>query len=139
MLCNCGRACLYIGGKPESHPELITMYIAYYPQKWYSDISVLLQLQHNHAFSFGSLDFLYMQEYSAPGKNIYYTIECGVKRIAIRIACVQNAKLYGLRSNNDFTHYVRSTFDYYCTNYSMIVLPSHNSRSKIVHTQHMKV
>jgi len=52
-----GEYAMYIGGKLESHPDLITMYIAYYPQKWSSDISVLLQLQHTPAFSFDSLDF----------------------------------------------------------------------------------
>jgi len=79
-----------------------------------------------------------MQEYSAPSKNIYYTIECGVQRIALRIVRIQIAKLCGLRSNIDFTHYVWSTFDYHCTNYAMIVLPSHTSVSKIVHTRHIK-
>ena len=58
-----------------------------------------------------------MQEYSAPGINVYCTIKCGVETISLRIVCVQIAKLCGPRSNIDLTHYVWSAFDYYCKNY----------------------
>jgi len=55
-----GEFALYIGGKLVSRPDLITIYIACHPQKWSSDISVLLQMQHTPAFSLDSLDFLFV-------------------------------------------------------------------------------
>lgn len=133
-----GDYAMYLAGKLASQPDLITMYISYYPQEWTSDTSVLLQFRHTSAFCFGNLEFLYMQEYSAPGKNIYYTIKCGDVITAFRIVCVQSAKLCSPRSNIDFTQYVWSTFDYYCANYAMFVLPSHTSDSKIVYVSHVK-
>lgn len=133
-----GEYAMYLAGKLEAHPNLITIYIAHCPQKLSSDISVLLQLKHTTAFSFGTLDFIYNQEFSAPGKNIYYTVRCGLETSALRIVCVESAKVCGPRSNIDLTEFVWSTFDYYCTNYAMTVLPSHTSGSKIVYTRHIK-
>ena len=63
---------MYIAHKLASHSDLITIYIAYHPQKWSSDISVLLKMQHTPAFSLGSLHFLFVPNYSTPGKYNYY-------------------------------------------------------------------
>jgi len=52
-----GEFATYIGGKLASHPDLITMYIAYDGQKCSSDISIILQLQRALSFSLESLDF----------------------------------------------------------------------------------
>jgi len=46
-----GEFALYIGGELVPLPDLITIYIACHPQKWSSDISVLLKIQHTPAFS----------------------------------------------------------------------------------------
>jgi len=85
------------------------------PSKLSFNMSVLLQLKNTSLFSFGTLDFFYNQEFSAPGKNIYYTVKCGFETTALRIVC--------LRSNINLTQFVWSTFDYYSTNYVMIVSP----------------
>jgi len=50
---------MYIGGKLASHPDLITIYIAYHSQKLWPEISALLQICTIPAFAFDKLDFLY--------------------------------------------------------------------------------
>ena len=94
-----GEYPMYLAGKLESRPDLITIYMTYCHQKLSPDISVLLQLQHTLAFSLANWIFLYNQEFSAHGKNVYYTIKCGVETTAFRIVYVQSAKLCGPRSN----------------------------------------
>jgi hypothetical protein len=106
----------------------VTIYIAYYPERLPPEISVLLQIQPTPAFSFESLDFLYMDAYSQPGNNVYYTVKRGVETAALKIVCVNSSVPCGPRSKLDFTHFVWSTFAYYCTNYAMVVLPSKNLR-----------
>jgi hypothetical protein len=58
--------------------------------------------------------------------------------VSVRIACVESAKPCGPRSNIDLTYYVWSKFDYYRTNYAMIVLPSHTADNKIIYACHFK-
>jgi hypothetical protein len=128
----------YVGGKLASHPNLVTIYIAYHPQRLSPEISVLLQIQSTPAFSFESLDFLFMPVYSTPGDNVYCTVRCGVETVAVRIVCVDFAVPCGPRSNLDLTHFIWSTFAYYCTNYSMLVQPSHTLENKILYTRHYK-
>jgi len=95
----------------------------------------LLQLQSTLAFSLGCLDFLLVPEYSIPGKIIHYVIRYGVEVRAFKIVCIQSTKPCGPRSNMDFTCYIWSTFDYYCANYAVIVLPSHTSGDKFAYVR----
>jgi len=53
----------------------------------------------------------------------------------LKLFVYKNTQPCGLRSNMDTSCYIRSTFDYYCTNYSVIVLPSHASENKIVYVR----
>jgi hypothetical protein len=82
---------IYIAAKVTSHPGLITIYTAYHPEKLITEISILLQIKHTHAFSFETLDFLFVPEYSAPGENIYcrqtweYNFCC--QNCACRLSC----------------------------------------------------
>jgi len=46
-----GEFAMYVSGNLVSHPDVITVYIACLPQKWSTDISVLLQRQRTPAFS----------------------------------------------------------------------------------------
>jgi hypothetical protein len=111
-----GDFAMYIGGKLASRPNLVTIYIAYHPQRLFPEISVLLQVQSTPAFSFGSLDFLFMPVFSTPGDNVYYTVRCGAETVAV----------------------IWSTYEYYCKNYAMLVLPSHTSENKILYKRHYK-
>ena len=49
---------MYIGGKLTAHPDLITVYIAYHPQKLCPEIFALLQFSPIPAFSFDTLQFV---------------------------------------------------------------------------------
>jgi hypothetical protein len=52
-----GEFAMYRGGKLTSHPDLITIYIAYHPQKLCPEISALLQNSPIPAFSFDKLEY----------------------------------------------------------------------------------
>jgi hypothetical protein len=80
---------MYIGGKVTPHPNLITIYTAYYPQKLtLPEIAVLLQITNTPAFSLESLDFVFVPYYSRPDENIYYVVRHGDLTIALRIVRV---------------------------------------------------
>ena len=83
---------MYIGDKLTSHPDLITIYIAYHPQKLCTEISALLQISPIPAFSFDKLDFLYIATYSRPGSNVFRTVRYGSEITALRIAIVNSVK-----------------------------------------------
>jgi len=129
---------MYIGGKLASHPDLITIYTAYHPQKLCPEISALLQICPIPALSFDKLELLFMPTYSKPGSNVFYTVRYGNEITAIRLAIVNSVKPYGPRSSINFTYFMWKTFAYYYTNYAMVVLPSRTSGNKIVYTRYYK-
>jgi len=67
---------------------------------------------------------------------LHYVIKYGEEIRALRTVCIESVKLCGLRSNMDLTQYIWSTFEYYCANYTVIVLPTHASNNKIVYVRH---
>jgi len=69
---------------------------------------------------------------------IYYAIRYGVEVTALRIIYIESVKPCGPLPIVDLTHYIWSTFEYYCANYAMIVLPSHTSDNKIVYAHHYR-
>ena len=73
-----------------------------------------------------------MPTYSRPGSNGFYTVRFGNEITAVRIAIVNYSKLYGPRSNINFTYYTLETFAYRITNHAMVVLPSRTSGVKIL-------
>jgi len=97
---------MYISGKLVSRPDSISIYIACHPEKWSSDISVLLQIKRTSAFSLDSLDFLFLPECSIPGKMLHYVIRYGVEVRVLRIVCMDSVKPCGSHSNIDLTHYI---------------------------------
>ena len=121
-----------------SHPDLITIHIAYHPQNLCPKISALLKISHISAFSFDKLDFLYMPTYSRPGSNVFYALRYGNEITALRLAIVNSVKPCGQRSSTNFTYYMWKTFVYYFTNYVMVVLPSRTSGNKILYTRYYK-
>jgi len=129
---------MYIGCKVTSHPNLITIYTAYHPQKLSSEIAVLLQITHTPAFSLESLDFVFVPYYYRPGKNIYYTVRHGDITIAVRIVCVDCVLPCAPRSNLNLVHFMWSTFAYYCSNYAIVVVPSRTPGNKILYVRHYK-
>jgi hypothetical protein len=133
-----GRFAMYVVGLLESHPDLITIYMAYHPEMLSPDIPILLQIQPTPVFSLDNLDFWFMPSYSRPGDNVFYTVRCGIGVVALRTACVNSLQPCGPRSNLDLTHFLWTTFSYYCTNYAMVILPSQTSGDSILYTLHYK-
>jgi hypothetical protein len=72
-----GDFAMYLGGKLASPPHFLTIYVACSKQKLSHEISILFQKQQTSAFSFGNVDFLFMEKFSRPGSNIFYTARCG--------------------------------------------------------------
>jgi hypothetical protein len=134
--CGIGEFAMYIAGKATSHPGLITIYAAYHPQKLASEIAVLLQITNTPAFSLQSLDFLFVPQYSTPGENIYYAIRRVNTTIAVRIVCV--TVTCDPRSNLNLVRFMLSSFEYYCSNYAIVVVPSRTSGDKILYVRHYK-
>jgi len=97
---------------------------------------VLLQEQPSHTFSLGSIEFEFVPEWSMPGKLVLYVIRYGGDEIILRIAHIDSVNPCGPRSNMDLTYYVWTTFEYYCANYAIVVLPSQTSGDKIVYIRH---
>jgi hypothetical protein len=98
-LCNCGRVSYVLSRKIRISPRFDNYIHDILPSKivpWHFRFTAITA--HSRVF-FGKLDFLYNQEFSAHGKNVYYTIKCGVETTAFRIVYVQSAKLCGPRSN----------------------------------------
>jgi len=95
----------------------------------------LLQLQRTISFSLDCLDFLLVPECSIPCKIIHCVIRYGVEVRTLKIVCIQSTQPYGPRSNMDLTCYICYTFDYYCANYAVIVLPSHTSGDNNVYVR----
>jgi len=138
MFTNAGDYAMYIGGKLVSHPDVITMYVAYDRESCSPDVSTLLQFEKTSAFSLGSLEFENWSTLTLPGKIICYVIRYGQVTANLKIFGVKSIISCGPRSNIDFIHYVWSHFYYFFGNYAVCVLPSHTSNSKIVYVRHYK-
>jgi hypothetical protein len=117
-----GDFVVYSGGILSDHPGIITVYIAYHPQKLCPEISALLQISSTPSFSFDKLDFLYIPTYFRPGSNVFYTVRFCNEITALRIAIVNSSKPCGPRSNINFTYYMWETFAYPITYHAMVVL-----------------
>ena len=133
-----GDYAMYIAGKLASPSNFLTIYVAPPPQKSSNEIAILLQKQRTSAFSYGTVDLLFMDKYSIPGSNIFHTARYGDLTVPVRFFCVDSVEPCGLRSSLDFVHFVWSTFSYYCTNYAMVVLPSQTLGNKLIYIRHYK-
>ena len=71
-----------------------------------------------------------------PGKSETYFIRHGGADIILKVAYVNSVTPCGPRFNIDLTYNVRTTFDYYCSNYAIVVLPSQILGDKIVYVRH---
>jgi len=133
-----GDFAMYLGGKLASPPDFLTIYVTCPKQKLSHEISILLQKQNTPAFSFGNVDFLFMEKFSRPGSNIFYIARCGDITRAIRFFYVESLEPCGPRSNIDFVHFLWTTMAYYCTNYALVVLPSMTAGNKLIYMRHYK-
>ena len=71
-----------------------------------------------------------------PGKSVTYFTRHGGDDIILKVAYVNSVIPCGPRCNIDLTYNVWTTFDYYCSNYGIVVLPSQTLGDKIINVRH---
>ena len=130
-----GEYAMYRAGKLASRPDSLTLYIAS-PQTWSSEIAVLLQDQPSPTYALGGVGFELYPLWTVPGRAVRYIIRHGGEEIILFISIISSESACGPRSNIDLTYHVWTLFDFYCTNYAIVVLPSQTSGDKIVYVRH---
>jgi len=130
-----GEYAMYRAGKLASRPDSLAPYIAS-PQTWSSEIAVLLQDQPSPTFALGGVEFELDPQWNVPGRAVRYTISHGGEEIILSISIISSDSPCGPRSNIDLTYHVWTLFDFCCTNYAIVVLPSQTSGGKIVYVGH---
>ena len=71
-----------------------------------------------------------------PGNAARYFIRHGGDDINLQVVIVNSVIACDLWSNIDLNYNVWTTFDFYCTNYAIVVLPSLTLGDKIVCVRH---
>jgi hypothetical protein len=130
-----GQYAMYVAGVLPFHPGIITIYIPRHQQHRSPDVSIVLQFQHTLAFSFKSLDFLLLTDYTTPD-NIYYAVRFGAETVTVRFVLINSDNPCGPRSNLDLVHFMWNTFTYFCTNYAIVMLQLSPETTKVVYTRH---
>jgi len=74
-----------------------------------------------------------------PGRLMLHIIRHGGEEILLRLAFENSATPCGPRSNMHLTHYILTTFEYYCANYAIVLLPSQNLGDNILYVRHILV
>jgi len=75
-------------------------------------------------------------QWSVNVRVVNYHIRYGPEEIILTVVFIRSVLLCGPSSNIDLTYYAWTTFDFYCTNYAIVVLPSQNLGNKIVYVRH---
>ena len=130
-----GEYAMYRAGKLASRPDSFALYIAS-PQTWSPEIAMLLQEQPSPTVALGGAEIKHILEMSLRGRLMLYIIRCGGEEIVLRLEFATSVPRCGLRSNIDLTCNVLTTFDFYCTYYAIVVLPSQTLDDKIVYVRH---
>ena len=130
-----GEYAMYIAGVLPFHPGVITVYIPRHQQNRSPDVSIALQFRRTLAFSFQSLDFLLLTDYTT-SDNIYYAVRFGVETVTVRFALINSHNRCGPRSNLDLVHFMWNTYTYFCTNYAVVMLQLSPETSKVLYTRH---
>ena len=84
----------------------------------------------------GGVEFELAPQWTVPGTVVHNYIRHGGDEIIVAIVFIGSVLSCGPRSNIDLTYYVWTTFEFYCTNYAIVVLPSQNLGNKIVYVRH---
>ena len=132
-----GHYAMYVAGVLSFHPAVITVYIPRHQQNRSPDIAIVLQIQRTLAFSFGSLDFLLLNDYTTP-EEIYYAVRFGVDIVTMRLVLIDSEKPCGPRSNLDLVHFIWDTYTYFCTNYAVVMLQVSPEVNRVLYTRHFK-
>jgi hypothetical protein len=130
-----GQYAMYIAGVLPFHPGVITIYIPHHQQNRSTDISIVMQFQRTLAFSFESLDFLLLTDYTTP-EDIYYAVRFGVETVTVRLVLINSDKPCGPRTNLDLVHFMWNTYTYFFTNYAIVMLQLSPEATKVLYTHH---
>ena len=125
-----GEYAMYRAGKLASRPDTLSLYTAS-PQTRSSEIAVLLQDQPSPNFALGGVGFELDPLRTVSGRAVRYTIRYGGEEIILSISIISSDSPCGPRSNIDLTYHVWTLFEFYCTNYAIVVLPSKTSGDSI--------
>ena len=66
---------------------------------------------------------------------LHYVVKYGGDEIVLRIQCIDSVAPCGPRSNIDLTYHILSAFEFYCSNYALLVLTMQTSGDKIVYVR----
>jgi len=122
-----GPYAMYRAGKLASRPNSITLYIAS-PQTRSPNFTCCCKNRPQTLL--GGVGFQLDPLRTVPGRSANYTIRHGGEEIILFISIISSEPPCGPRSNIDLTNRVWTLFEYYCTNYAIVVLPSPTSGDK---------
>jgi len=127
---------MYRAGKLASRPKSLALYIAR-TQTWSPEFDMLMQETETPQLVLGGVEIVSVTSWAMPGRSVSYRIRHDGDEIILKITYVNCDIPCGPRANLDLTYNVWTTFDYYCTNYAIVVLPSTTLGDKIVYVRHI--
>jgi len=128
---------MYRAGKLASLPKSMALYIAR-PQTWSSEFDFLMQEKETPQFVLGGVEFVSLTSWAMAGRSVSYRIRHDGDEIILKISYLNCDIPSGPGANFDLTHNLWNKFDYYCTNYAIVVLPSTTLGDKIVYVRHIQ-
>jgi len=102
------------------------------PQTWYPEFDMIMQETGNPQFVLGGVEFVRVTSWAMPGRSVPYRIRHGGDEIILKISYMNCDLPCGPRANIDLTYNLWTTFDYFCTNYAIVILPSTTLGDKIL-------
>jgi len=132
-----GQYAMYRAGKLATRPKSMALYIAR-PQTWSPEFNMLMQETGTLQFELGGVEFVSVTSWAMPGRSVFYRIRHDGDKIILKISYVNCDIPWGPRANLDLTYNLWTTFDYYCANYAIVVLPSTTFGDKIVYVRHIE-
>jgi len=132
-----GEYAMYRAGKLASRPKSMALYIAR-PETWSPEFNLLMKETGTPRFKLGGVEFVSVPSWAMPGRSVSYRIRHDGDEIILKISYVNCDIPCGPRANLDLTYNLWTTFDFYCTNYAIVVLPSTTFGDKIVYVRHFK-
>jgi len=126
-----GEYAMYRAGKLASRPKSMALYILR-PQTWYPEFDMIMQETGNPQFVLGGVEFVRVTSWAMPGRSVPYRIRHGGDEIILKISYMNCDLPCGPRANIDLTYNLWTTFDYFCTNYAIVILPSTTLGDKIL-------
>jgi len=97
-----------------------------------------MQENETPQFVLGYVEFVSVLSWAMPGRSVSYWIRHDGDEIILKITYVNCDIPCGPRANLNLTYNLWTTFDYYCTKYAIVVIPSMTLGDKIVYVRHIE-